>query len=447
MTDVDLLLSNADHALVCDPHGSLMAGVSVAVTDGRIVAIAPAGELEGALRARTTVDLRGHLLMPGLVNLHTHLPMTLLRGIAEDVDLQGFLELVWAEESRVMDRDGTAIGARLGALEALLSGTTTALDMYFHPDAAHAACVEVGLRHVTGPVFFGFPGPDNLTWDQRMELLADWPAILAEAGGPYVPRVLMPHAPFTVGPDRLAELAAWARQNGYLVHTHASENLAENEETIGSFGARPIELLESSGLLALAPVVAHAVQLLDPDRELMSQRGAFVAHCPGSNLKLASGAADIVGYRRQGIGVGLGTDGCSSSNDLDMFPVMRQSANLARLARQDPAAISSREIVLAATVDGARALGLAGRIGSVEVGKEADLIAIDLRVPHLTPLHDPYTAIVYSAGRGDVRHVWVAGEQVVRDRLSTRVSHDDVMRAARERVSGRGVPATSREGA
>ena len=441
MADVDLLLSNADHALVCDPHGALMADVSIAVTEGRIVAVAPSGELERTVRARETVDLRGHLLMPGLVNLHTHLPMTLLRGIAEDVDLQGFLRLVWAEEARVMDREGTAIGARLGALEALLSGTTTALDMYFHPDAAHAACVEVGLRHVIGPVFFGFPGPDNLSWDQRMALLAEWPEILAETGGPHVPLVLMPHAPFTVGPDLLAELASWARQNHYRVHTHASENLAENDETLESFGARPIELLESSGLLALAPVVAHAVQLSDSDRALMAQRHAFVAHCPGSNLKLASGVADIVGYRQQGIGVGLGTDGCSSSNDLDMFPVMRQTANLARVARQDPAAISSREVVLAATLEGARALGLAERIGSLEVGKEADMIAIDLRAPHLTPLHDPYTAVVYSAGRGDVRHVWVAGEQVIRDRTSTRVSQQSVIRAANERVSGRGVPA------
>ena len=434
MTDVDLIISNADHVLVCDADGRGIRGASVAVHGGRIVDVGPAEDVERRVRARETLDARGHILMPGLVNLHTHLPMTLLRGIAEDVDLQGFLALVWAEEARVMGPAGTADGARLGALEALLGGTTTALDMYFHPEAAHRAAVEVGLRHVIGPVFFSFPGPDNLTWPERMDLLASWPATLAAIGGPYVPLALMPHAPVTVGSAYLRELAQAAAAGGYLVHTHASENAEENDRTEAAEGRRPVQVLEDSGVLALRPVLAHGVRITDDERRLLAARGASIAHCPASNLKLASGAADLVAMRAEGIGVGLGTDGCASSNDLDMFAVMRQASNLARLVHHDPAAISSRDVLLCATVGGARALGMADRIGTVSAGMEADLVLVDTAVPHLTPVREPYAAIVYSAGRSDVRHVLVAGELVVRDREPTRVRTGDVIDSARARL-------------
>jgi 5-methylthioadenosine/S-adenosylhomocysteine deaminase len=426
---VDLLLRNADHVVIGD--GTALEHVDVAIDAGRIVAIGT--DLD--VQAREVVDLRGRLLMPGLINLHTHLPMTLLRGVAEEVDLQGFLERVWAEEARVMDAEGSYIGARLGALESLLGGTTTALDMYLHPEATHRGCVEVGLRHVIGPVFFSFPGPDGLSWPERMDLAQRWPQVLADIGGPYVPFALMPHAAFTVNRENLGELAAFARENGCLIHTHASENTKENDDTIAFSGARPVEVLDETGVLALAPVLAHAVRLSASDQALVASRGASISHNPGSNLKLASGAADLVGYRGQGITVGLGTDGCSSSNDLDMFAVMRLAANLARLVREDPAAISAREIVQAATLDGARALGMADRIGSIEVGKEADIVALRLDAPHLTPLREPHTAIVFAAGRSDVESVWVAGARVVAEGHSTLVSHDTVIEAARERVA------------
>jgi len=427
--NVDLLLRNADHVVVGD--GTALEHADVAIQGGRIVAVGT--DLD--VQAGEVVDLRGRLLMPGLVNLHTHLPMTLLRGVAEEVDLQGFLERVWAEEARVMDAEGSYIGARLGALECLLGGTTTALDMYLHPEATHRGCVEVGLRHVIGPVFFSFPGPDGLSWPDRMALAHRWPQVLADIGGPFVPFALMPHAAFTVNRENLGELAAFASENNCLIHTHASENTKENDDTIAFSGARPVEVLDETGILPLRPVLAHAVRMSATDQALVASRGASVSHNPGSNLKLASGAADIVGYRGQGITVGLGTDGCSSSNDLDMFAVMRLAANLARLVREDPAAISAREIVQAATLDGARALGMADRIGSIEVGKEADLVALRLDAPHLTPLREPHTAIVFAAGRSDVESVWVAGERVVSERRSTLVNHDTVIEAARERVA------------
>jgi len=425
----ETIIADVDVLLTCDADHGVRQRAWVAIADGRIIAIADADVASSWLGDRT-IDGRGRLVMPGLVNLHTHLPMTLLRGIAEDVDLQGFLARVWAEEARVMDEAGTELGARLGAVEALLSGTTTALDMYFHPHAAHRGAMSAGLRHVTGPVFFSFPGPDNLSWPERMAYARGWPDRLREIGGPQVPAALMPHCPLTVGPQFLAEIAALAAELGALVHTHLSETRVENADTVTSFGARPAQLMAASGLLDLAPILAHGVHLDDADLQAIAAAGASVAHCPGSNLKLASGAADVVGYRRLGIRTGIGTDGCSSSNDLDMFAAMRLAANLARLVRDDPAAISAVDIVRSATIDGAAALGMADRIGSIEVGKEADIIVLDLRAAHLTPLRDPSTALVFAAGRSDVEHVLVAGRLVVQDRRPTQVDLDDLISRA-----------------
>lgn len=431
----DLLLDSARFVLVCDDHATALPDASVAMADGRIVAVGPADEIRSTVDAARVVDARGHIVMPGLVNLHTHLAMTLLRGIAENVDLQGFLECVWAEEARVMDPVGVELGTRLGAVESLLGGTTTALDMYFHPEAAHRGAVAAGLRHVIGPVFFSFPGPDGLSWSERMDAARRWPADLERIGGPYVPVAYMPHAPFTVDIGDLAQIAALARETGGLINTHTSENDRENADTLASRGMRPVDCLVESGVLPLSPVLAHGVRLDQGDRARVAAAQASVAHCPGSNLKLASGAADIVGYRADGIRVGLGTDGCSSSNDLDMFAVMRLAANLARLVRDDPAAISASDIVRMATLEGARALGLGDRIGSVEVGKEADLVVIDTVAPHLTPLREPHTAIVFAAGRSDVRHVLVAGEMVVQDGRSTRVDVPALLADADARVA------------
>ncbi len=335
-----------------------------------------------------------------------------------------------------MGPEGTYLGARLGSLEALLGGTTTALDMYFHPESAHRGAVEVGIRHAIGPAFFDFPGPDGLEWTQRLDLAQRWPEILDSLGGAYVPRFLMPHSPLIVNPDHLADIDALARGMDARIHTHNSENDKENDATVQAHGARPTALLERAGLLDARTVLAHCVRLSDDDRASIASGGASVAHNPGSNLKLASGAMDLVGYREQGIRVGLGTDGCSSSNDLDMFAVMRLAANLARLVREDPAAISAEDVVRAATIHGAQALGMEDRIGSLEVGKEADLIVVDAAAPHLTPLRDPFTALVFAAGRSDVRDVLVAGDVVVADRRPTRVDVRDVRAQALEHVGG-----------
>ena len=455
-------IDNATYLLTIDPTDQVLRDATVHIDDGVITAITTAtaeaiGAAEPADRGAedspadvVVIDARGKLVMPGLVNLHTHLPMTLLRGLAENVDLQGFLTRVWAAEGAVMDPGTVELGATLGALESLLGGCTTQLDMYVHHEATHRGAVAAGSRHVVGPVFFDGPGPDGLTWQERLDDLRAWPALLDEIGGPRVPVSAMPHATYTCSPEGFAEVVTTLREvlatgdRPGAITTHVSENAAENDGIRERYAATPTELLAKAGWVEpdLPLVVGHGVHLSARDREILAGGSAAVAHCPGSNLKLASGALPWETVRDSGVRVGIGTDGCSSSNDLDMWQAMRQTALLARLTSGRPDVASAAEVLRAATIEGARALGLGDEIGSVEVGKRADLLLLDLAAPHLTPVHDVAALLVFAAGRGDVTDVLVDGEVVVRDRRSTRLdtaallaratARADVARAAAE---------------
>ncbi|PID54200.1 MAG: N-ethylammeline chlorohydrolase [Micrococcales bacterium] len=435
-----ILIENISYLLTVDDQDTVLRDSSVLIRDGRIAAIGAAADLAATAPDAERIDGRGRLVMPGLVNLHTHTPMTLLRGLAEDVDLQGFLARVWAAEGAVMDPGTVQVGAELGALESLLGGCTTQLDMYFHHDRAHAGALRVGTRHVTGPTALDGTGPDGLDFDQRLAAMAAWPTLLRDlhdAGDAWVPPSVCPHGTYTVNPENLQEIRdvmqSWDEPG--VLTIHASENLAENEQVHREHSRTPVRVLADSGLIGNRwPVVlGHGVHLDDTDQQVVAANGVAVAHCPGSNLKLASGAMPWRTYRQAGIRLGIGTDGCSSSNDLDMWQAMRQAALLARLTAGHPDVAPAAHIVRAATIDGAGALGMAQRIGSVEEGKEADVIILDLDAPHLTPVHDPYALLVFAAGRGDVTDVFVAGRGVVRDRASTRIDRAELLARARQR--------------
>ncbi len=461
-----VVIENASYVVTVDDADTVLTDTTVVVEDGVItgvgderVAPAPPHPTEGGTPDETTtLDGRGRLVMPGLVNLHTHLPMTLLRGLAEDVDLQGFLGRVWAAEGAVMDPATVELGATLGALESLLGGCTTQLDMYFHHDAAHRGAVAAGSRHVIGPVFMDGPGPDGLAWEQRLALMRAWRGELLDIGGPEVPVAAMPHATYTCSPEHLAEVVATLRETCAdiitdvpapmaLLTTHVSENAAENADIAGRYGTTPTAILDGAGWLAgdVPFVAGHGVHLTADDLALLVAGGGTVAHCAGSNQKLASGALHWDEYRSAGVRLGIGTDGCSSSNDLDMWQAMRQAALLARLTSGRPDVASAHEVVRAATIDGARALGLGGIVGSVEVGKRADLVLLDLEKPHLTPVHDVHALLVFAAGRADVTDVLVDGEPVVRDGRSTRLDTRDLLARARARgaEAGRAAAAVS----
>jgi 5-methylthioadenosine/S-adenosylhomocysteine deaminase len=425
---LDLLIKNARYAVTSNQGDEILKGASIGVKHGKIAFIGTESP-----DAKEIYDAANRLISPGLINSHTHLGMSLLRGWAEGVNLQGFLERVWAAEGAIMDEATCELGTELGALEALLSGTTTTMDMYLNPVATHRGAVRVGLRHIAGPIFFDFPGLDGLQWEQRIERAHQWPAELAKIGGPFIPTYLMPHSTYTDSPENLRQVAAIAKELGARIHLHVSETEAENADVQSRYSKSPTEVCRDTGILDVPTIFGHGVHLSDSDMAIAASKGTSVGHCPGSNLKLGSGLARFNDLRKAGIAVGLGTDSCSSSNDLDMFSVMRMAAHVVAL-RQSPADVDLTAIVRAATIEAAKAVGLDDRIGSIEIGKEADLIALDLHAAHLTPVHDVNALLVFAAGRGDVTDVWVAGEKVVENRVSTKVDLTELINRVNQRV-------------
>lgn len=430
---VDLLIVNAKYLLTVNKSNEVFENYCVAITDGKFSHIGTAAQL-AHLKPVKTFDASGKLIAPGLINSHTHLAMSLLRGWAEGVNLDAFLKRVWAAEGAIMDEATCQLGSELGALEALLGGTTTTLDMYLNPAATHQGAVRVGLRHICGPIFFDFPGLDGLEWQERTDRAYLWPEVLKSIGGPYIPTYLMPHSTYTDSAEHLTQVAEIATELSASIHLHVSETLGENEDIQKRYSKTPTQVCNDTKILSRHTVYGHGIHLSDSDMQIVAQAGGAVAHCPGSNLKLGSGIAQFKKMIAAGIKVGLGTDGCSSSNDLDMFSVMRMAAHL--VAYNDtPADVDLTQIVRAATADGATAIGLGDRIGSIEVGKEADLIAIDLAQPHLTPVHNLLALLVFSAGRGDVTDVWVAGDHVVSNRVSTKIDTQDLIARVNTRIT------------
>ncbi len=427
---MSFIIKNAKYVYTVNGEDSILEGANIVVRDGIIESINPDTLPQDI---HDIYDGKDRLIMPGLINTHSHLAMTLLRGWAESVNLDGFLELVWAAEGAIMDKPTAALGTELGAAEALKGGTTTVLDMYLNPDATHAAAVKVGLRHVAGPIFFDFPGLDGLQWEERMEFGRKWPAILKEIGGPEIPTYFMPHSTYTDSPEHLREVADLAAELGARIHLHVSETLNENNMVAERYKKSPTEVCRDTGILDVPTVFGHGVHLSESDVAIAQSHQTAVAHCPSSNLKLGSGVADYLNYCERGLTVGLGTDGCSSSNDLDMWIVMRVAAHMISL-KHSPADVRPSQIVRAATIDGAKAIGIDHLVGSLEVGKRADIIAIDLTALHLTPIHNVAALLVFAAGRSDVSDVWVDGNRVVDFRKPVQIDEQDLRKRVAERV-------------
>ena len=427
-------LVSADHVVTVDDRDSVLADAAVLIgDDGTLHAVGAVADLRAAHPRVEELALPGHVLLPGLVNAHTHLAMTMFRGLADDRDLQQFLDRVVPAEAAVLDEERVGTATVAAAVESVLAGVTTALDMYFFPDAVLAAGASVGLRIVTGPTFFPGEGPEGLGGAERVEWAERW---LAEhPARPGWRPVVAPHSTYLVPPEELVELGAMAERHGAVLHVHAAESPGELATVAQLHDARPVELLGRLGLLRPRTVLAHGVHLDDDELAHVAASGAAVAHCPASNLKLASGVARVPELVAAGAVVALGTDGAASSNDLDLFGVMRLAALLHKGVSGDATVLPARRVVRAATLGGAQALGLDDALGSLQVGKRADVVAVDLSAVHSQPVHDPCSALVYAAGRADVRHVWVDGRHVVRDGRTTFV--DEVGAAAELAALGR----------
>ena len=400
--------------LTVDAADTVLRDATVVIDGDTITGVLPAGQ-EPTTPVDHTIDAEGGFVLPGLVNAHAHLAMTIFRGFADDRNLQDFLDLLFPVEARVLREHTVRVGARLAYAESLRAGCTSALDMFWWPEAAADEAHQAGFRLANGPIFIGFPGPDDRAFSERIDRVER-----AVAGGAAVPW-LFAHGTYTMSPDELAAVGELAARIGARFHIHASENAAEVATVRERYGRTPVELLDDVGLLRPGTVLAHAVVLNDAEVARIAATETAVAHCPLSNMKLASGVCRVPDLLAAGATVGLGTDGTASSNDLDLFMAMRVAAVLHKGVRLDAELLPARQVLRMATIDAARALGIDHLVGSIEVGKRADLVRLDPHSPSLTPSYDAASTVVYSAARADVLDVWVNGRQVVRGRECTTI--------------------------
>lgn len=412
----DLIITDA-LVVTVDAHDRVIPHGAVAVTGGRIERVGTAAEV--GRDAREVVDGRGLLLMPGLINTHCHAADSLFRGLIEDLPLEPWLSLVWRAEGAILSRETVRLGATLGLAELLRGGVTTTMDFFWHPEEGVAAARALGVRIATGGMFFDAPAVDGVAPDDR---LAEAAAFFdAFAGAEDVLPGCFPHGAYTVGPESLVAAKRLASDRGGLFSVHAAETRAERDTVLRRYGQSVVRHLDALGVLDAATVLAHCVWLDDEEIAILARTGASVAHNPMSNLKLASGIARVPDMLRAGVRVTLGTDGAISGNDLDMWLALRLAATLHRAATLDATAVTTGQALRMATIEGAAALGAADRLGSLEPGKHADMILVDLGVVRAVPLFDPRTHLVFSSAAGDVRHVFVGGRQVLRDGAPTRV--------------------------
>jgi 5-methylthioadenosine/S-adenosylhomocysteine deaminase len=427
MQTIDLRL-DAGWIVPVEPAGTLE-GHAVIVDAGRVVAVVPARVADEAYAARSCVQLPGHVLIPGLVNAHTHAAMALFRGIADDIPLQAWLEHhIWPREARFVGPEFVHDGTRLAAAEMLKGGVTCFNDMYFHPDAAARASLELGIRAMLGLVVLDFPTPYASDPDGYLQL--GFAVRDAYKHAPTIYFSLAPHAPYTVSDAAWEQIVMYARQLDLPIQTHVAETVLEIAQSRELHGCTPLARLHRLGATGPGFIGIHAVHLSAADVDLLATHGGHVVHCPTSNMKLASGIAPVPTLQARGVNVALGTDGAASNNRLDIIGEMRMASLLAKVAGGDPAVLPAPLALEMATLGGARALGLDAAIGSLLPGKQADMVAVDLSAGATLPCYDPVSHVVHVAGRECVTDVWVGGERVVAERRLARADEAALLASA-----------------
>lgn len=411
---VDLVIAHGT-VVTIDAQRRVIHDGALVVDKGAIVAVGPSAEIAASFSGRETLDVRGDLVIPGLINAHTHAPMVLFRGIADDMDLIDWLRnYIFPAEAKNVRPDFVRTGTRLAALEMIRSGTTTFFDMYYFEDAVAEVTKQAGMRAVLATTLIEIDAPDGKTIADQARVaeafLTRW------AADPMITAAVGPHSPYLCGPETLRIARDLADKHKAPILIHLSESPYEQKVVSEKYGKTSTEVLRDAGLLRKGLVGNHGVWLTPADRKLLSDAGSGVAHCPQSNMKLASGAAPVAAMMSEGMRLGLGTDGAASNNDLDMFEEMATAAFLGKHSTGDPKATPAAKVLEMATLGGARAIGMEGRIGSLEVGKRADVTVVGIDAFRMHPLFDPVSHLVYAAKGADVRHVIIDGRVVMRDR-------------------------------
>jgi 5-methylthioadenosine/S-adenosylhomocysteine deaminase len=411
---IDLLI-DARWVVPVDPPGRVLEHHSVAVRGGRILEVLPAAQARETYAPKQCVSLPAHALIPGLVNLHTHAAMALMRGLADDVALMPWLQdHIWPAEAKHVSPQFVYDGTLLACAEMLRGGVTCFSDMYFYPGDAARAALDMGMRAALGLIVIDLPTAYAADADDYLDKGLKLRDALREH--PLLSFCMAPHATYTVSDRTFSRLLTMAEEIDLPMHMHLHETREEIARSIEQHGVRPLERLRRLGLLGPNLIAVHAIHLTQDEIALLAQNGSSVAHCPSSNLKFAGGFAPVSRMLEQGVNVGLGTDGSASNNRLDLLQEMRQAALLAKALSGNAAALPAHKALAMATLDGARALRLDHAIGSIEKGKFADLTAIEFGAPEMLPCYDPISHLVYSAGRENVSHVWVGGSLVVENR-------------------------------
>jgi 5-methylthioadenosine/S-adenosylhomocysteine deaminase len=408
---------------------------AVAVRGSRILAVGTAREISREYVADSIINASGKVVMPGLINTHTHVPMVLFRGIADDLMLMDWLQkYIFPAEARNVDEEFVRWGTRLGCLEMIRGGTTTYVDMYYFESAIADETARAGMRAVLGETLLDFPAPDNKTWGAGMDYVEKF--VSRWKGHPLITPAIAPHAPYTVSTEHLKQAHEFSQRYQVPLIIHVAEDQAEIKTIREKYAATPVTYLDSIGLLGDRVIAAHMVWPSEDDIRTLAARRVGVGHCPQSNMKLAAGVAPVPQMLRAGVAVGLGTDGAASNNDLSLWEEIDTAAKLHKLTSKDPTTLNAKAALEMATIGGARAIDLDSDIGSLEAGKLADLIIVRMNGAHQTPLYNVYSHLVYATKASDVDTVLINGRVVMKGGV-VRTIDESVVRARANRYRSR----------
>jgi 5-methylthioadenosine/S-adenosylhomocysteine deaminase len=429
--DVDMIVSGGI-VVTMDSGRAIVHDGSVAVKGDVILAVGPRAEIESRYSSVQVIDGRGKLVLPGFINGHTHVPMTLFRGLHDDVTLQDWLyKYIFPAEAKNVNEEFVRWGTRLAVAEQIRAGVTTFADMYYFEDAVAEETKAAGMRGVLGETFIDFPAPDNKSNAEMMayteKFLKRW------QGDPLIHAAPAPHSIYTCSKKTIQDAAALAAKYHAPLLMHVSEMKKEWDDSEKANGMSPVQYLEKIGVLGPGLVAAHCIFVDEADRKLLAARGVGCVHNPSSNMMIASGVSPVPEMRAAGVAVGLGTDGpAGSNNDLDLMEEIDLAAKLAKISKMNPLALNAKAVVEMATIDGARALHMEKEIGSLEAGKKADLILISLDEPNAVPMYDVYAQVAYSLKGSDVETVVIGGRVVMRGRKLLTIDEPAVLKKARE---------------
>jgi 5-methylthioadenosine/S-adenosylhomocysteine deaminase len=429
MQDADLLIS-ARWVLPIAPNNIVLENHSVAIQNGKILAVLPTTTAKQQFSAKKMLELKDHAIMPGLVNAHTHTPMNLFRGLADDLELMDWLQkYIWPAEQAIINDQSVHAGSQLAIAEMLRGGTTCFNDHYFFPDAIAKTAIDSGIRASVGLVVMSVPtgwaSDENTYFIKAKETLQNGPQ------HELITYAVAPHAPYTVSNNSLEQIKKLSDEHDLQIHMHVQETAFECEESVKQYNKRPLARLHELGLLSDKFINVHMTCLTDEEIELVKETSSHIVHCPESNLKLASGFANVPNMLAANINVALGTDGAASNNDLDMLGEMQTAAMIAKAVALDPTAVPAPTALKMATLNGAKALGLGDKIGSLEAGKAADMIAVDLSSYLTQPIFHPMSQLVYAVNRLQVSDVWVNGKHLLSQGEFTELDVDKAVADAR----------------